>query len=100
MLISRAGEPTLLVTAESSRLLVGPIVTPLDHRGAGDSMTAGVAVALGRGADVGAAARLGAAAGALNVTRRGLGTGRPEQIQRFAGRIGIEPDEVGGLGAA
>lgn len=90
MLISRAGEPTLLVTRESTRLLVGPVVTPLDHRGAGDSMTAGVAVALGRGASVGEAARLGAAAGALNVTRRGLGTGRREQIERFADRIGIE----------
>lgn len=93
MLISRAGEPTLLVTAHSSRLLVGPVVTPLDHRGAGDSMTAGVAVALGRGAGVAEAARLGAAAGALNVTRRGLGTGRREQIERFAGRIGIEDVE-------
>ncbi|TNC18710.1 phosphofructokinase [Georgenia sp. 311] len=90
MLISRAGEPTLLVTEDSSRLLVGPVVTPLDHQGAGDSMTAGVAVALGRGASVADAARLGAAAGALNVTRRGLGTGRREQIERFAGRIGIE----------
>ena len=89
MLISRAGEPTLLVTAAVSRLLVGPVVTPLDHRGAGDSMTAGVAVALGRGATVEEAARLGAAAGALNVTRRGLGTGRREQIERFAGRISI-----------
>src|SRR5690606_5420817 len=29
MLISRAGEPTLLVTATSTRLLVGPVVTPL-----------------------------------------------------------------------
>lgn len=96
MLISRAGEPTLLVTAGSSRLLVGPVVTPLDHRGAGDSMTAGVAVALGRGATVGEAARLGAAAGALNVTRRGLGTGRREQVERFAGQIGIEDvDEDG-----
>ncbi len=89
MLISRAGEPTLLVTEETARLLVGPVVTPLDHRGAGDSMTAGVAVALGRGASVVEAARLGAAAGALNVTRRGLGTGRREQIERFAGRIGV-----------
>jgi len=99
MLISRAGEPTLLVTATSTRLLVGPVVTPLDHRGAGDSMTAGVAVALGRGATVGEAARLGAAAGALNVTRRGLGTGRREQIERFAGRIGIENVSDTGAGA-
>lgn len=96
MLISRAGEPTLLVTEHSAHLLVGPIVTPLDHRGGGDAMTAGAAVALGRGADVAEAARLGAAAGALNVTRRGLGTGRREQIERFAERIGIEPVEDAG----
>ncbi|MGC0144182.1 PfkB family carbohydrate kinase [Pseudactinotalea sp. Z1732] len=96
MLISRAGEPPLLVTADSARLLVGPVVTPLDHHGGGDSMTAGVAVALGRGAGVAEAARLGAAAGALNVTRRGLGTGRREQVERFADHIGIE--EVAGAG--
>lgn len=90
MVISRGGEPALLTTAEASHLVVGPIVTPLDHRGAGDSMTAGIAVALGRGASVRDAVRLGAAAGALNVTRRGLGTGRRTQIELFARRIDIE----------
>ena len=50
-------------------------------------MTAGIAVAMGRGASVLEAAQLGAAAGALNVTRRGLGTGRREQVERFATRV-------------
>lgn len=90
MLISRGGEPTLLLTEDAAHLLVGPVVTPLDHRGAGDSMTAGVAVALGRAATITQAAQLGAAAGALNVTRRGLGTGHREQIERFANQIRIE----------
>lgn len=89
MVVSRAEEPALLVTAHHMRSLTGPVVTPLDHRGAGDSMTAGIAVGLGRGLSIEEAVRLGAAAGALNVTRRGLGTGRREQIERFAERIEI-----------
>lgn len=89
MVVSRAEEPALLVTRDHSRYVIGPVVSPLDHRGAGDSMTAGVAVGLGRGLSIEEAVRLGAAAGTLNVTRRGLGTGRREQIERFAERIEI-----------
>lgn len=89
VVVSRAAEPALLVTAEGSRLVVGPVVSPLEHRGAGDSMTAGIAVGLGRGWSVDEAVRLGAAAGTLNVTRRGLGTGRREQIERFASQIDV-----------
>ena len=89
VVVSRAEKPALLVTEEGSRLVVGPVVSPLEHRGAGDSMTAGIAVGLGRGWSIEEAVRLGAAAGTLNVTRRGLGTGRREQIERFAGQIDI-----------
>ena len=39
-------------------------------------MTGGIAVGVGRGLSVVDSVRLGAAAGALNVSRRGLGTGR------------------------
>lgn len=91
VIISRAGAPTLIVGEATAHLVHGPVVTPLDHRGAGDSLTAGVAVALARGATITEAARLGSAAGALNVTRRGLGTGRREQIERFAEQISVEP---------
>ncbi|MBD3778682.1 MAG: phosphofructokinase [Micrococcales bacterium] len=89
MLVSRAAEPALLVTAEGVAEIVPPSVTTVDHRGAGDSMTAGTAVGVGRGLRLTEAARLGAAAGALNVTRRGLGTGHREQIERFAEQITV-----------
>ncbi len=87
MIVSRAADPGLLVTADRVSAVVPPSVTTVDHRGAGDSMTAGIAVGLGRGMDLTEAVRLGAAAGSLNVTRRGLGTGRREQIERFAAQV-------------
>lgn len=89
MVVSRAAEPALLVTASGVSEVVAPSVTTVDHRGAGDSMTAGLAVGVGRGLRLTEAARLGAAAGALNVTRRGLGTGHREQIERFAEQITV-----------
>ncbi|MDQ2624594.1 MAG: PfkB family carbohydrate kinase, partial [Actinomycetota bacterium] len=87
VLVSRAGDPSLVVTLVEVHEVHAPPVTALNHRGAGDSMTAGVAVGLARGMDLLDAVRLGSAAGALNVTRRGLGTGRRDQIERFAPHV-------------
>ncbi|MFI2102229.1 PfkB family carbohydrate kinase [Isoptericola sp. NPDC019693] len=88
--VSRAHEPTLLVTPDGSSTLTTPSVSTVDHRGAGDSMTAGVAVGVARGLPVVDAVRLGAAAGALNVARHGLGTGSRSEIESFADRITVE----------
>jgi 1-phosphofructokinase len=94
VVVSRADEPTLVVTDAGTALVRTPPVTIVDHRGAGDSMTAGIAVAVGRGQDVVEAVRLGAAAGALNVTRHGLGSGRREQIERMVHEVAVvHPDE-------
>jgi 1-phosphofructokinase len=68
-------------------------VQTVDPRGAGDSMTAGIAAALCRGEDLLSAARLGAAAGGLNVTRRGLATGSRPEIERLMEHVQIEPAE-------
>lgn len=89
VVISRAEKPALLVTADGARLVSSPAIRPVVHRGAGDSMTAGIAVGLARGLDIEDALRLGAAAGTLNVARRGLGSGRREQVERFAAKIKI-----------
>ncbi|WP_448070535.1 1-phosphofructokinase family hexose kinase [Georgenia yuyongxinii] len=87
VVVSRAEDPTLVVTGDEAHLLTAPPVTTKQHKGAGDSMTAGIAVGLGTGASLVDAVRLGVAAGALNVTRRGLGTGRREQILAFAEHV-------------
>ncbi|AEG44201.1 PfkB family carbohydrate kinase [Isoptericola variabilis] len=90
VVVSRADEPTLLVTADATWTVTTPPVTTVDHRGAGDSMTAGIAVGVGRGLELPDAVSLGAAAGALNVARHGLGTGRRDQIESFARRVTVE----------
>ncbi len=89
MVISRAAEPTLALLGERFVLVHAPSFELADHRGAGDSMTAGMASALARDADLGSALKLGAAAGALNTTRHGLATGERQLIERLAQRVDI-----------
>jgi 1-phosphofructokinase len=67
--------------------IVAPRFEALDHRGAGDSKTAGLAVGCARRLAWEATLRLGAAAGALNVTRHGLGAGQSDSIATIAERI-------------
>lgn len=89
VVISRAKDPALLVEKNAVREVSAPSITPLDHRGAGDSMTAGISVGLARGLDLVDAVALGASAGALNVARRGLGTGNRTTIEKFARQITV-----------
>ena len=91
VLVSRADRPALALLGEELLEVGLPTLEVVDHRGAGDSMTAGIAATLARGEDVSRAVRIGAAAGALNVTRRGLGTGRAEAIEELAGRVRLDP---------
>lgn len=98
VVVSRAEDPTLLVTPEKVYELAGPPLTVVDHRGAGDSLTAALGVGLARGDDLLAAARLGVAAGTLNVTRHGLGSGAKDQIERVAAEVVVR--EVGPGGSA
>ncbi|WDZ83620.1 1-phosphofructokinase family hexose kinase [Micromonospora cathayae] len=99
VLISRAGEPALALLDDQPPMLVhAPPLELADHRGAGDSMTAGVAAVLARGGDLTEAVRTGAAAGALNVTRHGLGTGRAEAVRELAGRVRLTPLDEGTAG--
>lgn len=96
--ITRAEEGSIVVGEQGAWRVVAPQLEPVDTRGAGDSYTAGLAAVLAEGGDHAEAVRLGAAAGAVNATRRGLGTGDGEAIRAIAARVqlhAIEDDERG-----
>ena len=78
-----ASEGTRLVDIDVPRLDVA------DSRGAGDSMTAGLAVGLARELGWEETLRLAAAAGAVNVTRHGSGSGRADAVHELADRVSI-----------
>jgi 1-phosphofructokinase len=90
-IVSRAGEPALALLGEQAYRVHAPVLHIADSGGAGDSMTAGIAAVLSRGGDPLSALRTGAAAGALNVTRHGLGTGQAETIATLINHVLIEP---------
>ncbi|OJF15846.1 phosphofructokinase [Couchioplanes caeruleus subsp. caeruleus] len=95
VLISRADRPGIALLGDDPLLVGLPALQTVDHRGAGDSMTAGVATVLARGGDLPEAVRTGAAAGALNVTRHGLGTGHRDAIAALADRVALTPLNAG-----
>ena len=74
------------MTVPTSRAAV-PTFETLDQRGTGDSMFAATGVGLARGMSMIDALRLGMAAGALNATRRGLGSGTRDEIERLAAHV-------------
>jgi 1-phosphofructokinase len=89
IVVSRAEEPALALVAERWYSVTAPRMEVIDHRGAGDSMTAALAVAVARGLDGIAALALAAGAGALNVTRHGLGSGDADTIAQLAARVEV-----------
>jgi 1-phosphofructokinase len=91
VVITRAAEPALALVGDAAVTIRAPRVEVVDHRGAGDSLTAGLAAGLARGMDLLDALRLGAAAAVLNVTRRGLATGDRREIERLAAHIELHP---------
>ncbi|MEU4240945.1 PfkB family carbohydrate kinase [Actinoplanes sp. NPDC026619] len=90
-LVSRADAGALALINEEIYRVGTPKLTLTDGRGAGDSMTAGVAAVLARGGEMSEAVRTGAAAGALNVTRHGLGTGHQDAVQVLTERVKLTP---------
>lgn len=101
VLVSRAAEPALALVGQRLYEVRGPRLEASDPTGAGDSMFAALGVGLAGGRDVIEAVQLGVAAGALNATRHGLGTGNPLDIERMLAHVQMrELDAVDGEVAA
>jgi 1-phosphofructokinase len=99
VLISRGREPALVLSEGRVMAVDSPHFTPVDEHGAGDSMFAGLGLALGAGLPLETAVKFGAAAGALNVARRGLGTGHLREVVTLAEQVRVEPLEPAQPGA-
>ena len=89
VVVTRGAKPTLALLDGSLVEVEAPRFTAHDQRGGGDAITAALAVGLARGDEPGDALRLGAAAGALNVTRRGLASVEPDHAARLSGRVSL-----------
>jgi 1-phosphofructokinase len=87
VIVSRADQPALALIEDRWLELRPPRLEVADHRGAGDSMTAALAVGLVRGLDAEETVQLAGAAGALNVTRHGLATGTARDIEALRERV-------------
>ncbi len=89
IVVSRAGAGCLALMNGELLEAIGPTLAANDPTGAGDSMTAALAVALAGGLSNIEALRLATAAGALNVTRHGRGTGKLDDIRALATSVEI-----------
>jgi 1-phosphofructokinase len=87
VLVSCEGRPALAVSSGAVWEARPPHFTVVDHRGAGDAMTAALGVAVARGAELADSLRLAVAAGSLNVTRHGLATGPHDAIETLSKHI-------------
>ncbi len=90
VVVSRSGAaPALALPADGDDVfeIEMPKLEPADSAGAGDSMTAGMVAALAGDRPVHEALQVGAACGALNVVRHGLGTGGARAVNTLAERV-------------
>jgi 1-phosphofructokinase len=91
VVVSRAEQPAIAIIDGADVLVETPRLEMADPRGAGDSMTAAITAMLANGADITQAVRMGAAAGAVTVTRHGLGTAPAAAVAEVAKRVRLVP---------
>jgi 1-phosphofructokinase len=86
-IITRAGEPAMVLRGEEAWELTPPRFERGSREGCGDSMMGGLAAAMATGREWEETLRIGAAAGATNFLRRGLGTGARAVVEDLAHRV-------------
>jgi 1-phosphofructokinase len=91
VVLSRGDDPAIAVDGDQGFELVAPNLETADHRGAGDSMTAALAVGIGAGEEWTAILARATAAGAANVTRHGLGTSWMSEVDALQPRVKLNP---------
>jgi 1-phosphofructokinase len=90
VVISRGSDPTLALFDGVTYRATVPSLHVVEHRGSGDSMTAALAAGEASGFDLLDSLRLAMSAGAVNVTRHGLGGAHGEVVRSLATRVAVE----------
>ena len=90
-IVTRAEEPAMVVRDGEAWLLVPPRFDRGSREGCGDSMMGALSASLAAGREWEEALRIGAAAGAANFLRHGLGTGSRSVVEDLAKRVELRP---------
>jgi 1-phosphofructokinase len=91
VVVTSGGEPALVLRNGKAFELVPPAFDEGAAEGSGDSMVGATAAALAKGVDFEEALRLGAAAGATNFLRHGLGTGSRDIVRDLVKLVELRP---------
>lgn len=91
VVITRGGESIVAFTPDGELEVVPPRLARGHREGCGDTMMGAMAVALGRGDDLTSALCLGAAAGAANFLRRGVGHVSAAVVDELLPRVVARP---------
>lgn len=92
VVVTRGADPVLVLDASGDAYeVVPPRFSHGFREGCGDTMTGALAACLGRGLPLRDALVTGAAAGAANFLRHGLGTGRRCVVEALAPRVTVRP---------
>jgi 1-phosphofructokinase len=91
VLVTRGPEPALLIGDELRCELAGPRFERGSREGCGDAMMGALAATLAQGRPWRDALVVGAAAGAANFLRHGVGTAAADVVAELAGRVELRP---------
>ncbi|MFI5008644.1 MAG: PfkB family carbohydrate kinase [Solirubrobacterales bacterium] len=91
VIVTRGEQPGLVLAGERAWWLTPPAFTRGFREGCGDAMMGALAATWAQGESLEAAVRVGAAAGAANFLRRGLGSASREVVERLVDSVGLDP---------
>ncbi|MFL5902115.1 MAG: 1-phosphofructokinase family hexose kinase [Solirubrobacterales bacterium] len=90
-IVTRAEEPAMVLRGEEAWMLVPPRFERGSREGCGDSMMGALAACMAAGVEWEEMLRTGAAAGAANFLRHGLGSGSRSVVEDLAQRVELRP---------
>jgi 1-phosphofructokinase len=91
VIVTRGGEPALVLHGDAASWLVPPRFERGAREGCGDTMMGAIAAVLALGGPWDRALVVGAAAGAVNYLRHGLGSGARSVIEEVAAEVELRP---------